>query len=256
MITKRIIPCLDVKNGLVVKGKKFENIVEVDDPVKLAKFYSENGADELVFYDITATSEERGTFFDIVSKVAEAINIPFSVGGGISSLDDFDKALKAGADKVSINSSAVKNPNLISEASLKYGSQCVVLSIDLKKVNDDKWEVYTAGGRINTGLDALEWALKGESLGAGELVLNSINSDGVKEGYDIEITKKISSLVKIPVIASGGAGKMEDFKDILTIGKADAALAASVFHFKEIEINDLKRYLVNNDISIRLGYGD
>lgn len=251
MITKRIIPCLDVKDGIVVKGKKFKDIKNVDDPVTLAKFYSENGADELVFYDITATSDGRATFFDTVAKVAEAINIPFSVGGGIRSLNDFDLALKAGADKVSINSSAVKEPELIKRAALKYGSQCVVLSIDIKKVSDDKWEVYTAGGRNATGLDAVEWALKGEALGAGELVLNSINSDGVKGGYDIELNNKISSLVKIPVIASGGAGKLEDFKDVLTKGKADAALAASVFHFKEIEIKDLKAYLSDSGISIR-----
>ena len=251
MITKRIIPCLDVKDGIVVKGKKFKDIINVADPVVLAKYYSENGADELVFYDITATSDGRGTFFDVVSKVAEAINIPLCVGGGIRNLSDFDLAIKDGAYKVSINSSAVKNPNLIKEAALKYGSQCVVLSIDIKKVCDDKWEIYTAGGRNNTGLDAVEWALMGESLGAGELVLNSINSDGLKSVYDIELNKKISSLVKITIIASGGAGKEEDFKNVLTIGKADAALAASVFHFKEIEIKNLKTYLNDNGISIR-----
>ncbi|MGB3366063.1 MAG: imidazole glycerol phosphate synthase subunit HisF [Acidaminobacteraceae bacterium] len=251
MITKRIIPCLDVKNGIVVKGKKFKDIQSVADPVALAKYYSDNGADELVFYDITATSDGRATFFDTVAKVAEAINIPFSVGGGIRTLGDFDLALKAGADKVSINSSAVKDPDLIRRAALKYGNQCVVLSIDIKKVSDGKWEVYTAGGRNASGLDAIEWALKGQALGAGELVLNSIDSDGVKGGYDIELNNTISSLVNIPVIASGGAGKLEDFKDVLTIGKADAALAASVFHFKEIQIKDLKSYLSDNGISIR-----
>lgn len=252
MLTKRIIPCLDVKDGVVVKGQKFANIETVADPVELAKKYSALGADELVFYDITATSDGRDNFFDVVEKVASAINIPFTVGGGIKSLEDFDKALKAGADKVSINSSAVKNPELIKHAALKYGNQCVVLSIDVKKVGENKWEVVTAGGRNFTGIDAIEWAVRGQDLGAGELVINSIDSDGVKNGYDTELMKIISSSVNIPVIASGGAGCKKDILDVFKNTYVDAALAASIFHFGEIEILDLKTYLKNNNITMRI----
>lgn len=242
MLTKRIIPCLDVDKGRVVKGKKFENIQDVSDPVELAKMYSDAGADELVFYDITASNEEREIFIHIVEKTAYEVYIPFTVGGGIRTVDDFNKVLRAGADKVSVNSAAVKNPNIITEAALKFGSQCVVLSIDAKK-SEDSWNVFINGGRVDTGINAIEWALKGEALGAGELVLNSIDADGVKDGYDIELNRIISEKVKIPVIASGGAGKKEHFIDIFKEGKADAALAASVFHFGEIDIKELKRYL-------------
>lgn len=250
MLAKRIIPCLDVDKGRVVKGKKFKDIQDVADPVELAKYYCENGADELVFYDITASNENRDIFIDVVERTAENINIPFAIGGGIRTIEDFTKVLKAGADKVSINSAAVKTPELITKAALKFGNQCVVLSMDVKK-NGSDWDVYINGGRINTGLKAVEWALKGQELGAGEIVLNSIDSDGVKEGYSIEITKKISELVNIPVIASGGAGKREDFLEVLKAGKADAALAASVFHYKEIEMKELKEYLYKNGIEVR-----
>lgn len=251
MITKRIIPCLDVDKGRVVKGKKFSDIKDVSDPVALAKMYSEAGADELVFYDITASNEERDIFIHIVEKTAYEVYIPFTVGGGIRTIDDFNKVLRAGADKVSVNSAAVKNPNIITEAALKFGSQCVVLSIDAKKVGNS-WNVFINGGRLDTGIDVIEWAVRGEKLGAGELVLNSIDADGVKQGYDIELNRIISEKVNIPVIASGGAGKKEDFLDVLKNGKADAALAASVFHFGEIDILNLKNYLQDNDISMRV----
>ena len=251
MLTKRIIPCLDVDKGRVVKGKKFENIQDVSDPVELAKMYSEAGADELVFYDITASNEERDIFIHIVEKTAYEVYIPFTVGGGIRTVDDFNKVLRAGADKVSVNSAAVKNPNIITEAALKFGSQCVVLSIDAKK-SGDSWNVFINGGRVDTGINAIEWALKGEELGAGELVLNSIDADGVKDGYDIKLNGIISEKVKIPVIASGGAGKKEHFIDIFKGGKADAALAASVFHFGEIDIKELKQYLMKQDIYMRI----
>lgn len=250
MLAKRIIPCLDVDKGRVVKGKKFKDIQDVADPVELAKFYSEIGADELVFYDITASNENRDIFIDVVEKTAENINIPFAIGGGIRTIDDFTKVLRAGADKVSINSAAVKRPELITEAALKFGSQCVVLSMDVKK-NGEHWDVYINGGRINTGLKAIDWALEGQRLGAGEIVLNSIDSDGVKNGYSIEITKTISEAVNIPVVASGGAGNMEHFLEVLKEGKADAALAASVFHYREIEIANLKQYLYNNGVEVR-----
>lgn len=250
MLTKRIIPCLDVDHGRVVKGKKFKDLQDVADPVTLGRYYSEQGADELVFYDITASHEKRDIFIDIVEKVAEAIRIPFTIGGGISRLEDFQKVLMAGADKVSVNSSAVLKPQLIRDAALKFGSQCVVLSIDAKRNNHNSWDVFVKGGRSNTGIDAIEWAKQGQDLGAGEICINSIDTDGVKEGYDLALNEKLSKLLSIPVIASGGAGKKEDFLDVLNIG-ADAALAASVFHYRDILIPDLKDYLENHGIPIR-----
>lgn len=250
MLTKRIIPCLDVDHGRVVKGKKFQDIQDVADPVELGRYYSEQGADELVFYDITASYEDRDIFIHIVEKVAEAIRIPFTIGGGISKVEDFRKVLMAGADKVSVNSSAVKNPQLIREAALRFGAQCVVLSIDAKRNNKGSWDVYVKGGRENTGIDAIEWAKQGQALGAGEICINSIDTDGVKKGYDLELNQKLSSLLTIPIIASGGAGKMEDFAEVLKVG-ADAALAASVFHYKEIPIADLKNYLHDQQIPMR-----
>ncbi|WP_373484285.1 imidazole glycerol phosphate synthase subunit HisF [Acetobacterium sp.] len=250
MLTKRIIPCLDVDHGRVVKGKKFQNIQDVADPVELGRYYSDQGADELVFYDITASYEDRDIFIHIVEKVAEAIRIPFTIGGGISKVEDFRKVLMAGADKVSVNSSAVKNPQLIREAALRFGAQCVVLSIDAKRNNKGSWDVYVKGGRENTGIDAIEWAKQGQDLGAGEICINSIDTDGVKKGYDLELNQKLSSLLTIPIIASGGAGKMEDFAEVLKVG-ADAALAASVFHYKEIPIVDLKNFLHDQQIPVR-----
>ena len=253
MLTRRIIPCLDVKDGRVVKGKKFADIKDVDSPGALAKFYLDSGADELVFYDITASSDKRKTSLKFIKKVADIINIPFCVGGGVKSLNDFDIILKSGADKVSINSSAVKTPELIKEASLKYGNQCVVVSMDVKKNKDNKtWNVYINGGRVNTGLDAFEWAKKVLLLGAGELVINSIDEDGMKNGYDIELLSKITKIVNIPVIASGGAGKLVDFLNVIKYANVDGLLAASVFHYKEIQINDLKKYLKSENIEVRL----
>ncbi len=250
MLAKRIVPCLDVRDGRVVKGTKFEDIKDVNDPVELAKFYNDEGADELVFYDITASHENRGIMLDIVQKTAQEIYIPFTVGGGVNTVDDFTRILRAGADKISVNSSAVKNPELIKEAALKFGAQCVVLSIDAKRVGD-KWNVFTNGGRTDTGLDAIEWAVRGVELGAGELVMNNMNTDGVKGGYDLDLMKKVSQAVNVPIIASGGAGKMEDFYDVLCDGYADAALAASVFHFREIKIRELKEYLSGRGIPMR-----
>ena len=249
MLTNRIIPCLDVKNSIVVKGTKFKDLKTIDDPVKLAKYYSENGADELVFYDITASNENRKTFTDIVKKIAENINIPFTVGGGVSTIEDFTKLLKSGADKISINSSAIKNPSLINKAAKKFGNQCVVLSMDVKK-EDGIYRIYINGGREKTNLTALNWAKKAVNLGAGEIVINSIDSDGVKGGYDIDLIKKISQEVNVPIIASGGAGKYEDFLNAINAG-ATGVLAASVFHSKEIIINNLKNYLIKNNIEIR-----
>ncbi len=251
MLTKRIVPCLDVNHGRVVKGVKFQGLQDVDDPVELAKFYSEAGADELVFYDITASNEEREIFLDVVEKTAYNVYIPFTVGGGIRTIDDFNKVLRAGADKVSVNSAAVKNPQLITEAALKFGNQCVVLSIDAKR-SGDSWEVYINGGRTPTGIDAVEWAIRGERLGAGELVLNSIDADGVKTGFDLELNRTVSGAVKLPVIASGGAGTKEHFLDVFRKGKADAGLAASVFHFGEIDIRELKKYLKENGVNMRI----
>ncbi len=251
LLTKRIVPCLDVNHGRVVKGVKFQGLQDVDDPVELAKFYSEAGADELVFYDITASNEEREIFLDVVEKTAYNVYIPFTVGGGIRTIDDFNKVLRAGADKVSVNSAAVKNPQLITEAALKFGNQCVVLSIDAKR-SGDSWEVYINGGRTPTGIDAVEWAIRGERLGAGELVLNSIDADGVKTGFDLELNRTVSGAVKLPVIASGGAGTKEHFLDVFREGKADAGLAASVFHFGEIDIRELKKYLKENGVNMRI----
>lgn len=251
MITKRIIPCLDVRNGRVVKGVNFEGIQDVASPVELAHFYNDSGADELVFYDITASFENRSLFTDALKQVAGEIFIPLTVGGGINTLDDFDRVLKCGADKVSVNSGAINDPSLIERAAKKYGDQCVVLSMDIKRV-DGKFHVFSKGGRIDTGIDALEWAKRGENSGAGELVVNSIDTDGVKQGFDIEMLQKISDLVTIPVIASGGAGKKEDFLELFRANCADAGLAASIFHFKEVDIMDLKLYLNNNNIEMRI----
>ena len=252
MITKRIIPCLDVRNGRVVKGVNFEGLSDVSSPVELAKFYSDNGADELVFYDITASVEARTLFTDILKKVAETIFIPLTVGGGINTVDDFDMVLKCGADKVSVNSGALKNPNLIYEAAKKYGNQCVVISADVKRENG-KFTVYAKGGREKTELEAVSWIKKCVDMGAGEVVLNSIDTDGVKGGFDLEMLDAVCSAVNVPVIASGGAGKKEDFVELFKkIPKADAGLAASIFHFKEVEIPDLKHTLKENEILVRI----
>ncbi len=252
MYAKRIIPCLDVKNGRVVKGVNFVNLTDAGDPVECAKVYDKAGADELVFLDITATSDARETVTDMVKAVAQNVFIPFTVGGGIRSVEDFRKILNAGADKVSVNSAAVRNPSLISEAAEKFGRQCVVCAIDAKRKAGGGWEVYLNGGRLNTGIDALEWAKRAEDLGAGEILLTSMDCDGTKDGYDLELTRAVSENAKIPVIASGGAGKPEHFLDAFRKGKADAVLAASLFHFKEIEISDLKKYLRDNGESVRL----
>ena len=252
MITKRIIPCLDVRNGRVVKGVNFEGLSDVSSPVELGKFYSDNGADELVFYDITASAEGRALFTEILTEVARTIFIPLTVGGGINTLDDFDRVLKCGADKVSVNSGAIKNPTLIYEAAKRYGDQCVVLSCDVKRV-DGVFRVFSKGGRENTGMDALEWIKRGEDMGAGEIVLNSIDTDGVKKGFDLEMLKAVSDIVSIPVIASGGAGCKEDFLTLFkALPKVDAGLAASIFHFGEVSINDLKEMLASNGIPTRL----
>ena len=251
MLAKRIVPCLDVDHGRVVKGTKFKGLQDVDDPVELAKFYSDSGADELVFYDITASNEKRDIFLDVVEKTAFNVYIPFTVGGGIRTIDDFNKVLRAGADKVSVNSAAVRNPDLITEAALKFGNQCVVLSIDARR-SGDSWEVCVDGGRTPTGIDAIEWAVRGEKLGAGELVLNSIDEDGVKTGFDLEFNRTVSEAVELPVIASGGAGTMKHFLDVFKEGKADAGLAASVFHFGEIDIKDLKKYLAEHGVPMRI----
>ncbi len=251
MITKRIIPCLDVKDGRVVKGVNFQDLNDVSSPVELGRYYSENGADELVFYDITASAEGRALFTDILTEVARTIFIPLTVGGGINTIDDFDRVLKCGADKVSVNSGAVSNPQLISEAARKYGDQCVVLSVDAKR-EDGHFCVYTKGGRQNTGMDAIEWIKKGISLGAGEIVLNSIDTDGVKGGFDLEMLKAVCDISTVPVIASGGAGSIEDFITLFnTVPEADAGLAASIFHFGEVKIPDLKSALRQAGINVR-----
>ena len=252
MYAKRIIPCLDVKNGRVVKGMSFVNLVDAGDPVESAMQYDRQGADELVFLDITASSDSRAITIDMVEQVANAIFIPFTVGGGIRSVDDFNALLRAGADKVSVNSAAVHRPELISEAAYKFGSQCVVAAIDAKRKGDGTWEVYINGGRKPVGLDAVEWAVRCEQLGAGEILLTSMDEDGQKKGYDLALTKAVSERVGIPVIASGGAGALEHFYDAFTEGKADAVLAASLFHFGEIPIPELKQYLRQKGISVRL----
>ena len=250
MYAKRIIPCLDVNNGRVVKGMSFVNLVDAGDPVECAKQYDAQGADELVFLDITASSDSRNITIDMVEKVANTIFIPFTVGGGIRSVDDFNALLRAGADKVSVNSAAVYRPELISEAAYKFGSQCVVAAIDAKR-NGSGWEVYVHGGRTPMGIDAVEWAVKCERLGAGEILLTSMDEDGQKKGYDLELTRAVSERVGIPVIASGGAGALEHFYDAFTVGKADAVLAASLFHFGEIPIPELKKYLSEKGIPVR-----
>ena len=251
MITKRIIPCLDVKNGRVVKGVNFLGLNDVSDPVELADYYSSCGADELVFYDITASAEGRALFTGILTRVASSIFIPLTVGGGINTLEDFDRVLKCGADKVSVNSGALRNPQLIADAAQRYGSQCVVLSVDAKRV-DGVYRVFAKGGRENTGRDALEWIAQGVEMGAGEIVLNSIDTDGVKHGFDLEMLDAVSRLVNVPVIASGGAGGIADFVTLFrTLPKVDAGLAASIFHFGEVTIRDLKDELARNGIIVR-----
>ncbi len=251
MITKRIIPCLDVKNGRVVKGINFEGLSDVSSPVELGKYYSQSGADELVFYDITASFEERKLFTDILTRVAETIFIPLTVGGGINTTDDFERVLGSGADKVSVNSGAIRNPRLIAEAAEKYGNQCVVLSCDIKRV-DGVFRVFAKGGRENTGMDAIEWIKSGVKMGAGEIVVNSIDTDGVKKGFDIEMLKAVRAAVDVPVIASGGAGCAEDFVALFReIPDMDAGLAASIFHFGEVSISELKTLLAKNNIPVR-----
>ena len=252
MIAKRIIPCLDVKNGRVVKGVNFEGLSDVSSPVELADYYSRAGADELVFYDITASVEGRQIFTDILKEAASKIFIPLTVGGGISTLDDFERVLKCGADKVSVNSGAIKNPSIIGEAAKKYGDQCVVLSADIKRV-DGKFKVFKNGGRVNTELDALEWIKFGVDSGAGEIVVNSIDTDGVKQGFDLEMLEAVCNIVSVPVIASGGAGCIDDFTKLFkTLPGVDAGLAASIFHFGEVTIDELKRELNKNNINVRI----
>ncbi|MBR2133551.1 MAG: imidazole glycerol phosphate synthase subunit HisF [Eubacterium sp.] len=251
MYAKRIIPCLDVKNGRVVKGVSFVDLRDAGDPVECAAAYDRQGADELVLLDITATHEGRSTMLDIVRRVAQTVFIPFTVGGGIKTVDDFREILLAGADKISVNSAAVRNPDLINEASYKFGAQCVVCAIDAKR-NEKGWEVYLNGGRIPTGIDAVKWAAEAEKRGAGEILLTSMDCDGQKTGYDIELTRTVSESVGIPVIASGGAGKAEHFLDAFVDGKADAVLAASLFHFNELPVPELKKYLSQNNIPVRI----
>ncbi|HID79641.1 MAG TPA: imidazole glycerol phosphate synthase subunit HisF [Aquifex aeolicus] len=252
MLAKRIIPCLDVDKGRVVKGIKFKRLRDAGDPVEVAKAYEEQGADELVFLDITASAQERQIMLDVVREVAQTIFMPFTVGGGVRTLEDIRKLLEAGADKVSINTAGVKNPSLIYEAAKRFGSQCIVVAIDARRRRSGGWEVFIHGGRTPTGLDTIEWAKRVEGLGAGEILLTSMDRDGTKEGYDIELTGAVASAVKIPVIASGGAGRKEHFYEAFTEGKADACLAASLFHFKELTVGELKRYLKDKGIHLRL----
>lgn len=252
MLSKRIIPCLDVKDGKVVKGINFVGIKEVGDPVVCAKEYNEQGADEIVFLDITATHEGRGTIVDVVRNTAKEVFVPLTVGGGIRTIDDFRELLRAGADKISVNSAAVRNPDLIREAADKFGSQCVVVAIDAKRFPDNTFHVVVNGGRIDTGLDAVQWARKAESLGAGEILLTSMDADGTKEGFDIELLNAICDAVAIPVIASGGCGKLEHFSEVFLKSKADAALAASLFHYKELTVREVKEHLKENNIPVRM----
>ncbi len=252
MYAKRIIPCLDVKNGRVVKGVSFVNLRDAGDPVECAAAYDKQGADELVLLDIMASHEGRSTMLDIVSRVAEQVFIPFTVGGGIRTVDDFTAMLRAGADKISVNSAAVRNPDLINEAAYKFGSQCVVCAIDAKRRAEGGWEVYLNGGRVPTGIDAVQWAIEATKRGAGEILLTSMDCDGQKTGYDVALTRAVSEAVGVPVIASGGAGEAQHFYDVLTEGKADAVLAASLFHFNELPVPVLKRYLRENDIPVRI----
>lgn len=252
MFTKRIIPCLDVNNGRVVKGVNFVHLRDAGDPVEIAEVYDRAGADELVFLDITASSDGRDTVTDMVRKVAERVFIPFTVGGGIRTVDDFRTLLREGADKISVNTAALMNPQLISDAADKFGRQCVVVAIDAKRREDGGWNVYKNGGRVDMGIDAVEWAMRADRLGAGEILLTSMDCDGTKAGYDLELTRRIAENVSIPVIASGGAGTKEHFYEALTEGKADAALAASLFHYKELEIPDLKQYLKDRGVSVRM----
>ena len=251
MLARRIIPCLDVRDGRVVKGTNFQGLRDMADPVDMAKFYNESGADELVFYDITASAEGRSLFTDILRRVAGEIFIPLTVGGGIRTLDDFDRVLKCGADKVSVNSGAIRDPSLIPAAAKKYGDQCVVLSVDAKRV-DGQFRVFAKGGREDTGIDAMEWAVKGAAAGAGEIVLNSIDTDGVKRGFDLEMLDELASRVNIPIVASGGAGRMEDFAELFTHPGVDAGLAASIFHTRQVEISALKAYLRDLGVPMRV----
>lgn len=252
MLAKRIIPCLDINKGRVVKGVNFVNLIDAGDPVEIAKTYNAMRADEIVFLDITASHEGRATMYDVISKAAEQVFIPLTVGGGISSAEHFRNLLNLGADKISVNSAAVKNPDLITDAALKFGRQCVVVAIDAKRNDKGSFDVYLNGGRINTGKDAIDWAIEAEKRGAGEILLTSMDCDGTKAGYDIELTRRVAEAVGIPVIASGGAGNMQHFKDVLTDGKADAALAASLFHFGEMTISDLKNYLALSGVAVRM----
>lgn len=252
MLAKRIIPCLDINKGRVVKGVNFVNLIDAGDPVEIAKTYNVMRADEIVFLDITASHEGRATMYDVISKAAEQVFIPLTVGGGISTTEHFRNLLNLGADKISVNSAAVKNPDLITDAALKFGRQCVVVAIDAKRSDKGSFDVYLNGGRINTGKDAIDWAIEAEKRGAGEILLTSMDCDGTKAGYDIELTRRVAEAVGIPVIASGGAGNMQHFKDVLTDGKADAALAASLFHFGEMTISDLKKYLALSGVAVRM----
>ena len=252
MLAKRIIPCLDIDKGRVVKGVNFVGLVDAGNPIEVAKRYEAEGADELVYLDITASHERRGIFLDLVKKTAEQVFMPLTVGGGIQTIDDIKSVLRAGADKVSLNTAAVKNPSIIKDGAEKFGRQCIVVAIDVKKIADKKWNVFIQGGRTDTGIDAIEWAKKVVELGAGEILLTSMDTDGTKNGYDIELTKAITKSVNVPVIASGGAGKKEDFLEVFEKTNVDAALAASLFHFKQLEIKELKRYLKQNNVEIRL----
>ncbi|AXG37540.1 imidazole glycerol phosphate synthase subunit HisF [Enterococcus gilvus] len=251
MIAKRIVPCLDVRDGRVVKGVNFAGLKDVNDPVTLARFYNEQGADELVFYDITASAEERGLFTDILKGVASEVFIPLTVGGGINEVSDFERVLNCGADKVSVNSGAIRRPQLIEEGAKRYGSQCVVLSVDIRRVGE-QWHVFAKGGREDTGLEALEWIRQGEQLGAGELVINSMDTDGVKQGFDLALLKAVSEITSLPIVASGGAGKMEDFIDLFQLPMIEAGLAASIFHYGEVKIPDLKKQLNTAGIPVRM----